>query len=495
MRKRLVARLRSAFGRAVIPVVGAFYGLNPWSAAQADLSNATVEGALLKPYNTPGNFIGPNLFDPAVGYVPPGYGNSASPVVVFAADGSGNFAFSNRNSIDNPAIDSWLVEFAGTTLTAAFNSINYGGPLAGSLMTFKSNAFVGASIVRVGDDDFAAAGNGEMSAEIIGDTLVLTVGPQCLVGVGCLWHQQVYRNTYELSFPDASARFDLKSSEVAGCKSVVGTVSLTEPAPPGGATVEISESLVSAVAPALMQIPEGKSTGAFRIRTSAVAEPESGSVDVKVYGRMLSRDLTVRPIGPQSISLSPAQVVGSQPVEGLVKLECKAGPGAITVELDSDEPGAANSVAASVAVPEGLRSVAFDVTTSAVLQRTSVTLSATANELTRSRRLTVLPAALLSPGRLTFGGVPVGQTSAPLDVTLRNQGTSSFSITGMSFTGSGAAWFTQENDCPATLPAGGSCTIELRFTPQSVRSRSAHLDVSTSATSLPLSVAVSGSGT
>jgi hypothetical protein len=69
-----------------------------------------------------------------------------------------------------------------------------------------------------------------------------------------------------------------------------------------------------------------------------------------------------------------------------------------------------------------------------------------------------------------------------------------FSVSSISLTGTGASWFAQTNNCPASLAPGASCTISVTFTPQAALSKSAKVSIATSATATPLSVSLSGTG-
>jgi len=139
-----------------------------------------------------------NYFDPALGYVPAGFGNSAGPTVVLSSSGAGNFAWlQGGGTVEDPGIDSWLAEFNGSVLTVTFRNLNY--PewhyISGSTLTFKSSVFVGLSIIRVDADDFLKSNNGAMSATLVGDTITLSVAPQC---GSCNWPPDTYSNTYQL---------------------------------------------------------------------------------------------------------------------------------------------------------------------------------------------------------------------------------------------------------------------------------------------------------
>jgi hypothetical protein len=287
----------------------------------------------------------------------------------------------------------------------------------------------------------------------------------------------------------------LNASVVAGCRNVGGTVTLSGPAPAGGAYVRLSDSLAAANVSASVTIPEGASTRTFLVKTTPVSASQTGKVNASLGGTTLSQSLRVRPMGLLSLTLSPTTVVGGQRVAGSTRLECPAGPGPVTVSLASSQAAVASPVAASIVVPQGLQSVPFDVTTNRVTSRTSVTISGTANGIRKSRALTVTPAAIVNPTALRFGSQAAGTTSAALTATLTNKGTVAFSLNSVDITGTHASSFAQGNNCPSRLGAGASCTISVRFKPTAAATRSARLSITTSATSVPLAVWLSGTGT
>jgi len=301
-------------------------------------------------------------------------------------------------------------------------------------------------------------------------------------------------NSEALILATPLARLTLSKSIVAGCQSVTGTVTLPAPAPVGGTTIPITETLVSATAPASVTVPAGATTAKFVIKTSPLLALESGSVGIVVDGLAVNQPLVVRPMGLSSLVLKPTSVAGSQPSAGTATLECAAGPGPVTVNLASSRPDLANPVAASIVVPQGVKTASFDVTTNAVQARSYATISGTANGITKSKKLTVNVAAAVSPTRLGFGNLDVGTTSAPLNATLTNRGAAPFSVSVISLTGTGASWFAQTNNCPASLAPGATCAISVTFTPLAAASKSAKLSIATSATATPLSASLSGTG-
>lgn len=184
----------------------------------------------------------------------------------------------------------------------------------------------------------------------------------------------------------------LKKAETAGCLSVSGTVTLSEPAPAAGVVVRLSDTLAAASTPATVTVPAGATTRSFTIKTVPVALIEIGTVSATMGHVTLTRPLAVRPIGMLSVALAPTPVIGGLPVNGTAKLECKAGPGPIVVELASSNPAVARPTAVSIVVPVGLQTGVFAVETMPVAATTRPAIHATANGVTKSKTLVVNPA-------------------------------------------------------------------------------------------------------
>jgi len=287
----------------------------------------------------------------------------------------------------------------------------------------------------------------------------------------------------------------LSVATVAGCKKVTGTATLPGPAPTDK-VVTLADTLDAATTPASVTIPAGATTKSFSIGTAAVASNQAGTVSATLDGATASQPLTIRPMGMQAITFKPTSAVGGAlpAVVGTAKLECKAGPGPVTVDLASSKPEVAYPVAASIVVPVGLQSAPFDVMTEQVYAKTPAPISATANGIRKTKSLTVYPWASVSPTSLRFGGVTVATVSGTLSATLSNKGVGAVSVDGIRLTGTGAAWYAQTNDCPASLAPGASCSIAVTFTPVAALSKSAKLTIANSATGTPLSVSLSGTG-
>ena len=286
----------------------------------------------------------------------------------------------------------------------------------------------------------------------------------------------------------------LNQSEVAGCKVLAGSVTISGPAPANGTVITLSDTLAAVSAAATVTVPSGATTKTFSIKTVPVASSETGLFKATLGSVTLSQSLKVRPIGPLSVTLVPNPVVGGNPVVGTARLECIAGPGPVAVALASSNTAVAHPVAASIVVPQGLQSAPFALVTSPVLAKRTASISGTANGITKSKTLTVVPAASVSPTSLRFGSVRVGSTSSLLNAMLTNNG-AAFNVSSVSLVGTAASWFgIKSNNCPSSLTAGASCSIGVTFKPLAAASKSAKLSIATGATSTPLSVVLSGTG-
>jgi hypothetical protein len=204
---------------------------------------------------------------------------------------------------------------------------------------------------------------------------------------------------YVAEYPQSPALLSLTLTRatVAGCKAVGGTVTVPHPAPAAGLVVRLSETLGSATSPLTLSIPAGATSATFTIRTTPVTARETGMVRATLGSTTRTRQLTVRPMGLASLTFATPTVVGGNKAIGTATLECKAAPGPITVELASSSPAVAYPVAASISVPQGIKSAAFDVATNAVVSRTTATITGTANGRAKSKGLVVTPPAAVSP--------------------------------------------------------------------------------------------------
>ncbi|HVG10765.1 MAG TPA: hypothetical protein VNM67_23880 [Thermoanaerobaculia bacterium] len=192
------------------------------------------------------------------------------------------------------------------------------------------------------------------------------------------------------SGPTLSALTLAPATFAGGCQTSSGKVTLTAPAPAGGAVVTITDTNPAASMPASVTVPAGATTAKFTITAVAVAAKQAGTVTASYAGVSKSATVTVRPIGVASLTLSPNPVVGPNSVVGTVTLECPAAPSSITVALTSSNAPVASTVP-SLSIPAGSTTGTFTITTADVSVVSSANIKATANGIARTVTLTVNP--------------------------------------------------------------------------------------------------------
>ncbi len=191
--------------------------------------------------------------------------------------------------------------------------------------------------------------------------------------------------------PTAIAQIQANPSTVVGGNSTGSNKAILDsPAPPGGAVVMVMSSNPAVAQPPISTTVASSATSgpAFAIPTSPVSAPTAVTISGTYGGVTKTATLTVNPPSPSSVSLSPSIVTGGSPATGTVTLNGPGPTGGWLVTLGSSSSTVA-SPPATVVVPDGATSVTFPITTSAVPSTQAVTISATANGVTRTAVLTV----------------------------------------------------------------------------------------------------------
>jgi len=109
------------------------------------------------------------------------------------------------------------------------------------------------------------------------------------------------------------------------------------------------------------------------------------------------------------------------------------------------------------------------------------------------------PQATLSVSGLTFPTQPIGTSSAPQSFTITNTGsaTAPLSVSSINVTpafNTGANDFQESNFCQASLPPGGTCTVNVVFSPSYVATENATLTVTDNSMGVPNTQTVALSG-
>ena len=197
--------------------------------------------------------------------------------------------------------------------------------------------------------------------------------------------------------PPTLTSLTLSPTSVTGGDSSTGTVTLSGPAPSGGAQVALSSSdTLVATVPSSVTVAAGATSATFTVRTSAVTASATVTISASYAAVTKTASLTVNPAPPPtptltSLTLSPTSVIGGRSSTGTVALSGPAPSGGAQVALSSSDTSVA-TVPSSVTVAAGATSATFTVRTSAVSESTTVTISATFAGVTKTASLTVNPA-------------------------------------------------------------------------------------------------------
>jgi hypothetical protein len=104
------------------------------------------------------------------------------------------------------------------------------------------------------------------------------------------------------------------------------------------------------------------------------------------------------------------------------------------------------------------------------------------------------PAAAVLPGVLDFSQlqptIPVGTSSTPAPVTIIDMGSASLMVSNATATGD----FTIQNGCTSVTPAGGTCAIQVTFTPTAAGTRTGVLTIMDNSAGSPRTVKLTGQG-
>ena len=95
-----------------------------------------------------------------------------------------------------------------------------------------------------------------------------------------------------------------------------------------------------------------------------------------------------------------------------------------------------------------------------------------------------------SPSTLSFASQNVGTTSGAQTVSVQNSGSATATVSSITASGD----FAQTNNCGSSIAAGGSCTINVTFTPTATGTRTGSVTVNSNATNSPTTVSLSGTG-
>ncbi len=179
---------------------------------------------------------------------------------------------------------------------------------------------------------------------------------------------------------------------VTGGNPVLGTITLSDVAPPGGVIVFLrSSNSVIASVPATIGISSGQSSAPFTVSTLTVNSSQTVLISASAVGVTVASTLNIDPANlPTLINLiiAPTIVAGGSSTLATITLSAPAPSNGLVVNLQSDNPFVAQ-VPAFITVPAKAASVIVPITTAKVLSTQTATIIATAGAISKRATITV----------------------------------------------------------------------------------------------------------
>ena len=206
---------------------------------------------------------------------------------------------------------------------------------------------------------------------------------------------------------------------VAGGTPATGTVTLSAAAPAGGASVALSSANPSlAAVPASVTVPAGQTSASFTATTAPVTQTTAVNISASLNGTTVNTNLfLIVSSAVSSLTLSPNPVTGGTSSTATVTLQSAAPTGNAVVTLASSNTLLA-VVPNSVVIPAGQTRTTFTVNTAQVTATTTVSISASYQNATKSATLTLnaaggttgptLSAVSLNPASVVGGSASTG---------------------------------------------------------------------------------------
>jgi hypothetical protein len=344
-----------------------------------------------------------------------------------------------------------------TSLTLNPSSVNGGSPSAGTVMLSAPATSGGAVISLLSSSTTVATvpasvtiPAGASSATFSVTTLAVTASTSVNISAS---YAGVAQNASLTVTPQASGptltSLTLSPTSVNGGTPSTGGVTLSAPAPTGGALVSLSSNNTAvATVPVNVTIPAGASSATFTVTTLAVTASTSVNISASYAGVTQNASLTVTPQASAptltSLTLNPSSVNSGSPSTGTVTLSAPATSGGALVSLSSGSTAVA-TVPANVTIPAGASRAAFTVTTLAVTALTTVNISASYAGVTQNATLTVTPPS--------SGPTLTSLSLSPTSVNGGSPSTASVTLSAPAPSGGALISLSSSSTTVATVPA------------------------------------------
>jgi len=430
----------------VTPAVASL-SLNPTSVVGGISSQGTV--TLGAPAPTGGAVVTLSSNTPAAATVPANVTVAATQTT--ATFTVTTFSVASNTGVTISATYNGSTQTAGLTVTpAVLSSVSVTTPVVGGsqstgTVTLNGPAPTGGAVVTLTSNIPAVAtvpASVTVAATQTTATFTVTTNPVATntpVTISGTYNSTTLNTTLTVTPPGVGS-VSMNPTSVTGGTSSTGTVTLSGPAPAGGAVVTLSSNNTAAAqVPATVAFAAGATTGTFAATTSPVAGSTPVTITATYNSTSGTAILTVTPPVVSSVGLNPTSVTGGSTSTGTVTLSAAAPTGGAVVTLSSDNAAAA-SVPASVAVAAAATTATFTVTSHPVASSTQVNISATYNSTTQSGALTVTPPVVSSVSVI------------PTSVTGGSPSTGTVTLSGPAPTGGAVVTLSSNTTAAATVP-------------------------------------------
>ena len=264
------------------------------------------------------------------------------------------------------------------------------------------------------------------------------------------------------------------AGNVPGGTPATGTVTLNGAAPSGGTVVALASANTSLVTvPGSVTVPAGQTSVDFTANTQPVTQTTGVSVSASSGGTTVTTTVfLVVSRAVSSVTLSPNTVVGPASSTATVTLRAAAPTGNAVVTLSSSNTVLA-TVPNSVVVPAGRTSATFTVNAAQVTATSTVAVSATYENVTKSATLTINPSGGATGP--TLSSVSVN----PASIVGGNSSTGTVALSAAAPAG-GTVVTLSDNSSAASVPA--SVTVPAGATSATFTVTTTSVTASTSAT-------------
>ena len=199
----------------------------------------------------------------------------------------------------------------------------------------------------------------------------------------------------QLELLPPTARISATPRTVVGGAVVTLTVSLDGPAPAGGTLVSLATDNASVLPiPAAVTVAEGQTSTSVQVTSVPTQERSTVIVSASTASQSAMTTVLVDAPSPANVTLNPTSVNGGTVATGTITLNGPGPAGGYEVTLASSS--AVATVPASIVIAAGQTTGTFDIATRGVQQNTTVTITATANNVRRVAVLSVRSAAVAS---------------------------------------------------------------------------------------------------